>query len=137
MAETPERSESGDIDAFINLNEYTTTTGEKIEIPKMGWYRLAEVTKLLSSILSDCPSFKMRDWNMDLSINVLLPFALEAIQTTPDRVTRVLVLITKRKPEWCQELDPEDLVGILIPFYRKNFTGQKDLWERVKKSLFT
>jgi hypothetical protein len=120
MAETPQR---GELEVFfLHKKEYTLSSGERLELPRVGWGKLVRITNTLLSILDECSSFKQLDWRRDLTIGDIIPLIREAIQVAPGKITDILHLITGRPKEWVEEeLELEDVLGILVPFCVRNF----------------
>lgn len=106
-------------------------------IKKFTWGKEAVLGKLLGSLLKDSNFGEFRNLteqnvqqNPQIVINAFLPL----LESAPDTITKMVATILDRDDKFVEEnLNIEDVIEVLVPFFTGAFKRYQDLYNKINK----
>ncbi len=103
-----------------------------VEIKKFKWGKEAKLGKLLGSLLSDVnlsDFTQLTEQNIKGNPQIIFSTFLPLLDKAPDTLTKMVAIILEKDEDWVDnELGPEDIIEVLVPFFTGAFKKYQSLF---------
>lgn len=102
---------------FPEGEELITLSGERFLIPKVTWGKEIQVGHAIGRVMEKLKDVRAgTKWNIDKLIPQLLQYA-------PKEVTHMVAILLEKEDVWVeQNLNSDQIMGILLPFFMSRIT---------------
>ncbi len=109
------------------------------EVKKFSWGKEAVLGKMLGTLLKNSNFGEFRNLtekNIQGNPQIVIDAFLPILESAPDTITKMVATILNKEDKWVEdELQIEDIIEVLVPFFTGAFRRYQNLYGKINRKF--